>query len=75
MLGRSGMCGLAEVETVRGNKVFCAKPGLRDVFPRKAEQLAAPRMHLAMKQRKAASVELPAGSKSQFHIGVCDCGQ
>ena len=45
--------GLAEVETVRGDKVFCAKSGLWDVFPRKAERFAAPRMHLAMKQRKA----------------------
>ena len=40
---------LMKHETVRGNKVFCAKPGLWDVFPRKAERLAAPRMHLAMK--------------------------
>ena len=53
ILADTECAGLAEVETVRGNKVFCAKPGLRDVFPRKAERLAAPRMHLAMKQRKA----------------------
>ena len=53
ILADAECAGLAEVETVRGNKVFCAKPGLRDVFPRKAERFAAPRMHLAMKQRKA----------------------
>ena len=53
ILADAECAGLAEVETVRGNKVFCAEPGLRDVFPRKAERLAAPRMHLAMKQRKA----------------------
>ena len=49
MLADAECAGLAEVETVRGNKVFCAKPGLWDVFPRKAERLTAPRMHLAMK--------------------------
>ena len=53
ILADTECAGLAEVETVRGNKVFCAKPGLWDVFPRKAERLAAPRMHLGMKQRKA----------------------
>ena len=53
ILADTECAGLAEVETVRGNKVFCAKPGLWDVFPRKAERLTAPRVHLAMKQRKA----------------------
>ena len=66
---------LAEVETVRGNKVFCAEPGLRDVLPRKAERLPVSRVHLAIKQgQPCPTVQRLTGNTQPLevshHIGL-----